>query len=188
MPRQESPNPEVTGPFAFLSRRRYLKLCLGAGGAVLLGASSLAALRGSAPEISGLSVLGAHEYRTLTALARVHLPEGGAFEQGAEGLDLARAFDQFLVDEPAENVQDLRRALTLFEFGPLLFDKRLKTFSNLSVAEQEAHWRSWSESDLLMRRQVAFAFRKFLSFVFYDTPAVWKHIGYGGPSLWGMPK
>ncbi len=175
------------GPFAFLSRRRALKWGLGAGATLLGGVGGLALLRGKAPAVAGLSVLSDHEYRTLSALARVHVPTGGVFEQGAEGLDLARAFDSFLADEHPENIRDLRRALTLLELGPVLFEGTLTTFSNLSAAAQEAHFQAWTVSDLLLRRQVAFAFRKFLSFVFYDTPQVWKHIGYPGPSLRGMP-
>jgi hypothetical protein len=162
-------------------------LALGAGGVLLTTAGGLALLRGSAPAVAGLRVLSAHEYRTLSALARVHLPTGGAFEQGAEGLDLPRAFDRYLADEHPENIRDLRRAVTLLEFGPVLFEGQAQTFSNLPAAAQEAHFHAWTDSDLLLRRQVAFAFRKFLSFVFYDTPQVWKHIGYSGPSLRGMP-
>jgi hypothetical protein len=177
------------GPFAFLSRRRFLKAALGGGAVVLGGAAGGAlALRGCAPSVDGLRVLSDHQYRTLTALAETHLPAGGAFEAGATGRDLPRLFDAFLADEPAQNIADLKRALVLVEFGPVVFDFRIKTFSNLDAEARLAHWQGWIDSDSLLRRQVAIAFRRFLALVFYDHPSVWPAIGYGGPSLYGMPK
>ncbi len=170
------------GLFGF-TRRRFLGLSLTGGSAILMGGAGMLALRGSAPDVEGLSMLSAHEHRTLRALARTHLPPGGAFPPGAEDADLAGAFDAFLAGEPAANVRDLKRALVLIEFGPVLFDRRLATFSNLSDDERLAHWRSWLVSDSLVRRQASVAFRKFLSIVFYDNDAVWTHIGYPGPAL-----
>jgi hypothetical protein len=169
--------------FSMLTRRRALKLGLAAASLLALGGGGILALRGSAPAVSGLRVLDAQGYRTLIALAKTHLPRGGAFELGAEDLelDLARAFDAYLADLPPHDVSDLKTALLLLELGPVLFDGRLATFAALGPDEQARHWASWGESRLLLRRQVAIAFRKFLSFVFYDQPKVWPQIGYGGP-------
>ena len=147
------------------------------------GGGGLLALRGRAARVAGLGVLSEHAYRTLATIARVHLPSGGPFEAGADRFDLARAFDRFLGGESPENVRDLRRALVLVEYGPLLFERRLATFSNLPPDAQLAHWRSWMESGSLLRRQVSVAFRKFLSLVFYDRPEVWPHVGYPGPAV-----
>ena len=177
----------ATAAFGFLSRRRLLKLGLGAGALLVGGAGGLLALRGSAPEVEGLRVLGAQEHRTLAHLARTHLPPGGAFPEGADEAGLARAFDGWLADEPAANIADLRAALMLVELGPVLFDGRMRTFSNLSDGEREVHWRGWIESDLLLRRQASVAFRKFFSLVFFDRESVWPHIGYPGPSLQRTP-
>ncbi len=173
----------ATASFDFLTRRRLLGLGAAGVAVVALGGAGLALLRGSAPSVSGLRLLGAHEYRTLELLAETILPRGGAFEPGAEGMDLARAFDDFLADEPPENVRKLRTALLLFEYGPVLFEKQLVTFSNLSPAERLHHYQAWSESDALLRRQIAVAFRKFFALVFYDHESVWPGIGYPGPSL-----
>jgi hypothetical protein len=173
------------GPFAFLSRRRFLKVALGAGVVVAGGGAGLVALRGTAPDVAGLGVLSAHEYRTLTLLAHALLPRGGAFEHGAEDLDLAREFDAFLAGEPEANVTDLKRGLLLLEYGPLLFEGRLTTFSRLDAGARLAHWEGWAASGLLLRRQVSLAFRRFLTLVFYDHPAAWAGIGYPGPSFAG---
>lgn len=168
--------------FSVLSRRRMLALSLGGGAFFLMGGfGGLLALRGRAAAVDGLRVLSDHEYRTLAALATALFPAGGAFPVGLQGLDLARAFDEFLSGEPEWNRSDLKKALFLLEYGPVLYDRRLKTFSHLTEEERLQHFVSWAESDSLLRRQVASAFRKFMSLVFYDRPEVWPHIGYDGP-------
>jgi hypothetical protein len=169
--------------FAFLTRRRVLALGAGAVGVLLVGGLGLDRLRGMAPAVAGLRVLDVHEYRTLDLVATAILPSGGPFALGAENADLARAFDGYLADEPPENVEKLRRAILLLEYGPVLFEHRLVTFSNLSPEERLAHYRSWAESEVPVRRQVAVAFRKFMTLVFYDRPEVWPFIHYPGPSL-----
>lgn len=174
--------------FSFLRRRTLLKLALGGFALVGGGAAGLAGLRGAAPAVDGLRILSAQEYRTLANIARAQFPRGGPFATGADDLDIARTFDGFLADEGPENQGDLKTALMLVEYGPLLFDGSLTTFSHLDDAARELHWRSWNESDTLLRRQVATAFRKFVLLVGFDRPEVWPAIGYAGPSLWGMPK
>ncbi|TNF59867.1 MAG: hypothetical protein EP303_07840 [Deltaproteobacteria bacterium] len=182
----DTPNEESArdGLFSFLSRRRFLKVSLVAGGAILgVGGGGLLALRGRAPKVDGLRVLDAHEYRTLRSLVEVMLPKTEAIPIDPESMDLPRAFDDFLADEPEHNVKDLRRALVLIEFGPLAFDKKLTTFSRLDMAERATHWQEWALSDNLLRRQVSIAMRKFFNLVYFDHEQVWPHIGYPGPSM-----
>lgn len=175
---------ERQGLFSFLSRRRFLKLGLVAGGTILgAGGAGILALRGRAPGVEGLRVLDAHEYRTLESLVAVMLPQTDAIPIDAAPMDLPRAFDGFLADEPEHNVKDLQKALLLIELGPLLFDKRLTTFSRLGAADRVEHWNAWAESDTLLRRQVSIAMRKFLNLVYFDHEQVWPHIGYPGPSM-----
>jgi hypothetical protein len=172
------------GLFSFLSRRRFLKVSLVAGGAVLgVGGGGLLALRGRAPNVDGLRVLDAHEYRTLQSLVEVMLPKTAGIPIDAASMDLPREFDDFLADEPEQNVRDLQKALVLIEFGPLVFDKKLTTFSRLDVAERTAHWNEWALSDNLLRRQVSIATRKFFNLVYFDQEEVWPYIGYPGPSM-----
>jgi hypothetical protein len=173
--------------FSVLSRRRLLKVGLGAGGLLAAGSLGLWGLRGAAPPVAGLRLLTAHEYRTLSKLAEAVLPDGEVFPEGASSVDLARAFDGFLADEPPWNVDDLKRALFLLELGPVVFERRLATFSNLAAAERRAHFERWGTSASETRRQVAVAFRRFLFLVFYDQPPVWKHLGYDGPLIGAAP-
>jgi hypothetical protein len=111
------------------------------------------------------------------------LPKTQAIPIDVAPMDLPRAFDAFLADEPEQNVKDLQKALVLIEFGPLAFEKRLTTFSRLDVSERTAHWNEWSLSDNLLRRQVSIAMRKFFNLVYFDREEVWPYIGYPGPSM-----
>jgi len=172
------------GPFAFLSRRRFLKVGLAAGGIVLgVGGGGLLALRGRAPSVDGLQVLDDHEYRTLRSLVEIMFPKTDEIPLDPLAADLPRAFDAFLANEPTQNVDDLQKALVLVEFGPLVFDKKLTTFSNLDPEARSAHWMEWGVSDDVLRRQVSVAMRKFFHLVYFDRPEVWPYIGYPGPSL-----
>ncbi|MGM0577672.1 MAG: hypothetical protein ACQEXJ_18240 [Myxococcota bacterium] len=192
-----SPGP-VGRAFGSLSRRKLLKAAayttVGAGVVAGGGLATLLALRGSAPPVEGLEVLDSQRFRTLSNLARVHAPprgpedpEHGAFDVDADEVGLARAFDAYLADEPADRVSDVETALDLVEMGPVLFDGRGATFSHLALDEQVAHWRTWGTSGLLTRRQVALAFRRFFYLVFYDRAEVWPFIGYPGPTHHGTP-
>ncbi len=180
MEKPGAPDGRLAG-FEPVSRRRLLKWGLGAGGAILMGGGvGLWRLRGTAPHVAGLRSLTDHEYRTMAALASTILPRGGAFALGADDFDLARTFDGFLADEPAENIRDLKRALFLVEYGPVVFERRLVTFSNLDPDARHRHWDLWEQGTSALRRQAATAFRKFLMLVFYDHPEVWPAVGYGG--------
>lgn len=170
-------------PFAFLSRRRWLKLGLGAGGLALGGAGGLLAfVRGGAPDVRGLLVLEPYEHRTLASLVDAVFPPGSLGDVDVRALDLPRLVDGYLAGEPPANVGDLRDALTYLELGPLL-DGRLATFSRLDRASREACFTSWMTSDSLVRRKIALALRKLLNVLLYDHEEVWPFIHYPGPAL-----
>lgn len=171
------------GPFPALSRRRILRLALGAGGALAAGVGGVLALRGSAPKIEGLRCLSAHEYRTFAALAEAAFPEGEVFPKGTGSLDLARAFDGYLADEPDWAQTEAKAGLALLELGPLATGPRFATFSHLSEAERLAVLDDWSSCSSETRRQIALGFKKFLALVYYDQPSVWPQLAYEGPLI-----
>ena len=173
--------------FAVVSRRRWLRWTLGAAVAVAGTAGAWRAFRGPEPKTAGLRQLSGREFATLAALARALFPSGGTPAPGADDLDLARAFDHFLADEPPWNQADLAKALLLLEIGPLVFERRLTRFTRLSTDAALAHFEQvWAEGPSVLRRQVAFAFRKFFALVYYDSEAVWPGIGYPGPSFFAV--
>lgn len=167
-----------------LSRRRLLGTGLGIGGLVLAGGlGATRALWGRVPGVSGLRVLTPSHFRAVQSLAEALFPGAPPFPEGPADHQLAVLFDGFLADEPEWNQTDLKRALVLLEAGPLLFERRLSTFSRLSAPERLRHFLSWQEADAGFRRQAAVALRRFLSLVYYDRPEVWESIGYDGPLI-----
>jgi hypothetical protein len=166
-----------------ISRRQFVGVVAAAFGSLFGAGIGLRMLRGLAPTNSGLRLLDDGEYRTVALLAEALFPRGGAFAQGAHDFDLARRFDGFLADEPPWNQSDLRNAILLLEYSPLMLDHRLRTFSHLSIAERLALFERWRSADHLELRQAATAFHKFMSLVFYDRPAVWDAIHYDGPLI-----
>ena len=168
---------------ALFSRRRFLRWTLSGAGVVVAGAGGLWAVRDRAPSVEGLRCLTAQEHQTFEAVASAIIPRGGPFPLGASDVGLGKAFDEYLADEPPAIARDLKRALTLVEYGPLVFEGRPTTFSRLDDEARVAHWNGWTASGLLVRRQVSAALRSFVCLVFYDRPEAWPHIGYTGPSL-----
>jgi hypothetical protein len=166
-----------------LTRRRFLSGLAVAGGGLAAGAVGLLSLRGTAPAVEGLRVLDAHGYRTFSHLAHAAFPSlrpGGAL---AGAVDLARAFDGYLADEAPEAQREGQVALTLLELGPVVFERRLATFSHLPHDEAASHFAAWGHSSLALRREVASSLRRFMALLYYDTPAVWASIGYDGPLI-----
>lgn len=164
------------------TRRRFLQIS--GTLAVLAGVPSavLLALRGAAPPVDGLRVLGDQHYRTFNTMAATHIPRGGAFALGAADFDLARLFDGYLADQPASDQREVKIALNLLEFGPVLFERSAVTFTNLDEPARLAHWTAWGTSELAVRREIYGSFAKFVGLAFYDQAAVWPSIGYAGPS------
>jgi len=117
----------------------------------------------------------------MSRLVEALFPAGGAVPVAGSELELATIFDDFLSAESPWNQKDLKSALMLLEYGPVIFERRLVTFSNLSPRSAEMHFARWTSSSSLLRRQVSSAFRRFLAMVFYDHPTVWPHIGFDGP-------
>ncbi len=165
-------------------RRRLLKAGLVLGGAVAGGAGGAWAwLKGTAPDVEGLRCLDDAEYRTLAKLVEVLFPSGASIEVDVGAMDLPRAVDGFLADEPADRQSDLRAALFLLEVAPVVDQHRATTFSRLGVSERDALFRQWMEGDDPLRRKITVAFRKLLGLLFYDREEVWPFLGYPGPSL-----
>lgn len=165
-----------------MRRRTLLKGAIGTAALFAMGGTAgLALLRGCAPRAGELRCLTPNEHRTVHALATALFPTGGAFALGAATLDLAGGFDAFLADEPEDRQSDLKTALLVFEYGPLLFDHELVTFSNASEAARLAQYEAWQTSGDPVRRQIAAGLRKFLAVAFYDRPEAWAGIGYALP-------
>lgn len=159
-----------------LPRRQFLLRTAAAIGSASFGSSTLLLGCSLGHELDlDLQALSVREFGTVRSLVGALFPETGP------DLDLARVFDGFLADEPEWTRSDLKRALLLLEYGPLVFDGRCTTFSQLTPAERIAHFESWAGAAEVSRRQVTVALRKFFSVAYYDRPEAWSVVGYDGP-------
>lgn len=77
----------------------------------------------------------------------------------------------------------LPTALRLFEWGPLLFDRRLARFTKLDDAGKDASLHGWMTSRLAARRQGFLAVRNLALLGYYSQDETWPLIGYAGPLL-----
>ncbi len=166
-----------------MNRRWFLRLGLGGAGLLVAGGAGLLGLRGCEPDAGPLKILTPRELRTFEAVAGAIIPRGGPYSQGAADAGIGVAFDAFLADEPPENVSDVKKALLLAEWGPLLFDGKPTTLWRMDEEARAGHWAGWSTSSLAVRRQIAVGFRAFVTMVFYDRPEAWALLDYPGPPL-----
>lgn len=83
------------------------------------------------------------------------------------------------VDEAVQT--QLQWLLTLFQFGPPIFDGRLSTFTSLSPEDKDDYIRGWANSRFETRR-LAFRALKNLSMLgYYADDSTWRGIHYDGP-------
>lgn len=165
-----------------ITRRGFLKR--GLGGAVALGAAGLlpagCAKYPAAP--AGLLVLSAKEYAVLNAAAVIYV---GA-DPSQEGLDVAGFFDGVLSGQRTWVQKQVKQALALFEFGPLLFAFTPKSFTRLDRAAQAAYVDGWAQSGIAFRRTVHWAIRQICLSSYYLQSGAWKAIHYEGPWIGRM--
>lgn len=171
-------------PFAYLTRRRFLRIGLASSAVVGGGAVGGALwLRGPRTEASGLEVLNAAELTTLASAVSATFGAAAPLDTAT----LTRSFDAFIANEPPANRRDLRRALQLIEASPVLMGGYRTTFSRLSPDDRAEWWASWPAHERIILRKVSLAFRKFFNLVLYGDPASWAHVGYPGPRRPGDP-
>lgn len=119
--------------------------------------------------------------QTLDALCRRIVP--AAYDPAAPVVELGAAVEARL----AEGDPALRRqvALLLGVFGHAItcaiVARRVRGFSRLSIAQQDALLRSWERSRFAARRTIFQAFRRLILSTFYSMPASHAAIGFRGP-------
>ncbi len=167
---------------AEITRRGFLKRSL--GGTIALGAAGLlpagCAKYPAAPE--GLRVLDSKEYAILNAAAAIYVGGGPA----SEGLDVAAFSDGVLSRLPEWVQKQVKQALALFEFGPLLFAFTPKPFTALDPGAQRAYVDGWAQSGIAFRRTVHWALRQLCLGGYYMQSGAWKVIHYDGPWIGRM--
>lgn len=175
------PGPAPAG----LSRRSLIKRGL-LGGALLAvgGAGFLALRRGATVALpaDGLLVFTPAQFAVLDAVVRRMVRP----RQGWPGVDqvrAARAADRIAARVEPSAQKELQQLLGLFENGlaGFIFGGRTRPFTRLDGAEQDAVLAEWRDSRIAVRRSGYAALRTLVLAGYYQSPAVWPAMGYGGP-------
>ena len=83
--------------------------------------------------------------------------------------------------------QPLPTLLRVVDWAPFLFDLRLRRFTRLTPAEQDASLDGWMRSRFALRRMAFQALRNLSFLGYYSQEETWPLIGYAGPLLRPKP-
>lgn len=166
-----------------LSRRTLLKS--GLVGFVLVSAGSAALLlqKPKPHESANLTVLTSDEASVLAALADRLCPALGAGAPGALALGIVNQVDLMLQAADADAQRGIKVGLLLFDnaLTGALSGERVRPFSQLSAADQDAQIRSWQQSRVGFKRTLIRALSSLVMSLYWAAPETWPRIGYGGP-------
>ncbi len=175
------PHTELQGLVSALDRRAFLKLA-GYGAALgLLPIGCGAAPAGLAPPHDlPLEALSPRTYVTFgAATARLVGPEGArAIEAGS--IQPARTAESWLRALPGI-APLLQQALLVLEFAPFPLVAKLRPFTQLSGASQDAVLTELMGSRFAWKRAVFGGVRGFAMLAYYSDPASRRWTGYPGP-------
>lgn len=168
-----------------ITRRGFLRASAATTGS-LIGAGALAGCvsRASYRALIGderPEVLSARDLAVLMAFAdRIVAPAEDA--PTARETRTARRIDRELLFSDGLLTADVRAALSIIEYGPLI-DLRWRRFTRLSPAEQDAYLRACATSSWSLRRNAYGGLRFLCVFFHYTDDRTWRSIGYGGPMV-----
>jgi len=170
---------------AGLSRRTLVKRGLLGGALLAAGGAGFLALRGGSAvplPADGLLVFTPSQFAVLDAVARRMVRP----RQGWPTVDqvgVARAADRIAARVEPSAQKELQQLLGLFENGlaGFLLGGRLRPFTRLEGPQQDAVLAEWRDSRISVRRTGYAALRTLVLAGYYQSPAVWPPMGYGGP-------
>jgi hypothetical protein len=171
----------TTRPFAALSRRSFLRYAAVTAGLLAVSRLRVASTLAAPAAASGLRALTPHQGEVLTAIVERMVFTGADNMPAVRDTRAVETIDQALLQlDPAVQTQ-VGWLLTLFQWGPPLFQFKLKTFTSLTPEERDSYLQDWADSRSDTRR-LAFRALKNLSMLgYYSQDATWKGIHYDGP-------
>ena len=95
-----------------------------------------------------------------------------------EASDALIAMDAYVAGLPPWLQSQLRQALHLFQWGPILFMGRPSPFTKLSPRHQETYVRTWAESRFGLRRRVFRSLRDLAFLGYYSQAGLRQLIGH----------
>ena len=159
---------------SFLKKGMFGGVLLVAGGATLGLSSTNMAFK----PVRALKVFTERHFAILASIAARTVRI-----EGANPVEIAHAVDDVMSTAVPEAREDMKGLLLLFEnaLAGLLFDGRLKPFTQLSGEQQDKVLESWRDSRILVRRGGYNALRKLTLASYYASPSSWEGVGYPGP-------
>lgn len=184
-PSPASPPPTPAQALSSFSRRNLLRGGLGSAVLLALGGVGLglqSTRRGAAPAET-LAVLTLDEYAILSAVAARVCPQPGPDVPGADAIGVGLIADRTLERAGPETTADVKAVLALFENGltGALFLERVRPFTQLDPAAQDAVLVAWRDSSVALRRTVYRALSSLTTAIYFGDARVWPGVGYPGP-------
>lgn len=164
-----------------LTRRSFLRYAgVTAGLATLTRLRAVPAAAATAAE-TGLRIFSERQAEVLTAVVERMVDSGDPSMPAVRQTRAIEIIDWTLTHTDEAVQSQLGWLLTLFQYGPLLFDGRLSSFTSLSPEDKDDYIRGWASSRFETRR-LAFRALKNLSMLgYYADDATWRGIHYDGP-------
>jgi hypothetical protein len=172
-------------PLLPLSRRGFLRL--GAASAAFVGLAQLravpAAARSATTAEAGAGFFAPRETEILTQVVERLVDTGEPDAPAVRETRTVQTIDSLCRGLDPALTGLLPAALRLFEWGPVLFDRRLARFTSLDDDGKDDSLRGWRSSRLAVRRQAFYAIRNLAFLGYYSQEEVWPLVGYAGPLL-----
>ena len=177
------PHPEPAP--AGLTRRSLVKRGLLGGALLAAGGAGFLAFRSGASvpvPTDGLLVFTPAQFAVLDAVARRMVRPRTGWPT-VDQVGVARAADRIAARVEPSAQKELQQLLGLFDNGlaGFLFGGRIRPFTLLDGAGQDAVLTEWRDSRIAVRRTGFAALRTLVLAGYYQSPAVWPAVGYGGP-------
>jgi choline dehydrogenase-like flavoprotein len=180
-PTNETPsNPtNPAEPRALLSRRRLLKLGLGAGLAVAggVGAAAWGLLR-QRPAAAGRFVLSDDEIAVVNAVAEAYFPRENPFGVSAFDVDVAGVVDRYVFGLLSRERRGIRALLRGLDAWPVVSATSTSTFSQLDVEGRIAVLRAFDASSILERRLLGTLYRQLVGMAMLEDERLLRAIGH----------
>jgi hypothetical protein len=173
---------DTTRPLGVLSRRSFLRFTAVTTGLLAVSRLRVAqVLAAQAATATELRVLTPHQAEVMTAIVERMVFTGADHMPAVQDTRAIETIDQALLQLDPTVQSQVGWVLTLFQWGPPLFQFKLHTFTGLTPEERDSYLYDWATSRS-QTRQLAFRALKNLSMLgYYSQDATWKGIHYDGP-------
>lgn len=126
--------------------------------------------------IKELKVLDQKLYMITQAVADTLAPTGGAFQVGAQDVDAALLFDNYIDRLGKLPLKLIKTVLYLLEYAPLF--TRLKRFSRMNQEQRLNYLRGWENSRIASKRNLFVMIKMLILMPFYSHDAVANAMNY----------